>query len=868
MAIIPTTLGNPQGTDIALETALPFIGNASRQDLQSTLGQVDPEISKLFEDRNLILTQGGLITFTGTQLQTTEDLNLEVNSQVAGGTPTIIDLGPGPFSLSASGTMVYAVVNRTLGTATVTDNATTLPAVVYANQEVFLIAKRVDAPSPDNTMRCYLRDGTVINAGDTTRLGGSAGATYTSSDELDNLGIASSVISSSSPIAENSAENTTVGTTAPADWWGQGVTTTAGGAVSGVQLTLSWSGGTQPSGPFNVGIYTTVGGTLLGTSNAIDASTFTNTPTVYNFTFTSGPTLSTSTFYFLTLQPGGSNLYNGSTINIGDDNTGSYAGGHAYFTSSGNSSGPWTNETPNALTFSVNTTSSTGLQVNLKQFDGATDPNSGEVVVIGFRDATVTSGGYTLVNVSAPLDIVAPTGATFGLNSGQDQSIYVYACNNAGTVALALAGSDNFDEGTPQDTSQIASTVFASYTTTPNADESFSANNEYSGQPFQPSSTGSLGSATWYLYTNGVASSGNIVCEIHSDSGGLPGTLLETSSPISAVTLTSSGTGYTFTFSGSTTLIASTTYHIVLNFSGVTYGGGALINIGSVTPLAYTYAVEVSTNSGSTWASLATSAYYFSVNSSAATSHDMLYSTSALSGVPVRLIGRITVDEVVAGTYATAPVQLSVNPMIYTPSAPTMTTLTSGSGTYTTPAGVAYLRVRIVGAGGGGGNGGSSGPFAGNAGLSTTFGSMTANGGGGGGGAAGGSVGGGGSGGSASVTGIGFALTGGSGTGAADVSGALVNGGAGGNSVFGGGGGGAGGTGGGFKPVGPNTGSGGGGGAGTTYGGSGGGAGGYAEAIVYNPLSSYSYSVGSGGTPAGGGGSGADGIIIVEEWYP
>lgn len=49
-----------------------------------------------------------------------------------------------------------------------------------------------------------------------------------------------------------------------------------------------------------------------------------------------------------------------------------------------------------------------------------------------------------------------------------------------------------------------------------------------------------------------------------------------------------------------------------------------------------------------------------------------------------------------------------VNPYTYATSAPTVTTYTSGSGTYTTPAGVKYIVVELVG-GGGGGGGGSSG---------------------------------------------------------------------------------------------------------------------------------------------------------------
>ena len=60
---------------------------------------------------------------------------------------------------------------------------------------------------------------------------------------------------------------------------------------------------------------------------------------------------------------------------------------------------------------------------------------------------------------------------------------------------------------------------------------------------------------------------------------------------------------------------------------------------------------------------------------------------------------------------------------------PTITTYTSGSGTYTVPAGVKWIWVRMVG-GGQGGGGSDSG--SGNAGGNTTFGSLTAGGGTGG----------------------------------------------------------------------------------------------------------------------------------------
>src|SRR5690606_16060059 len=57
------------------------------------------------------------------------------------------------------------------------------------------------------------------------------------------------------------------------------------------------------------------------------------------------------------------------------------------------------------------------------------------------------------------------------------------------------------------------------------------------------------------------------------------------------------------------------------------------------------------------------------------------------------------------------------------PKAPTITRLTSGSGTYVTPSGVRYLRVRMVGGGAGGnGSGTSNSGGQGAAGGDTTFG--------------------------------------------------------------------------------------------------------------------------------------------------
>jgi uncharacterized protein (TIGR02217 family) len=198
---------------------------------------------------------------------------------------------------------------------------------------------------------------------------------------------------------------------------------------------------------------------------------------------------------------------------------------------------------------------------------------------------------------------------------------------------------------------------------------------------------------------------------------------------------------------------------------------------------------------------------------------------------------------------------------------PTVTTYTSGSGTYTTPTGATMLHVRLVG-GGGGGVGSGSSTSNGSAGNATSFGTsfLTANGGGAGTGQAGGVAG--------TASGGTVNITGGDGGSARALSSTALfePGGIGGASAFGGGGAGgsqaAGNTG---KAYGSG-GGGGGIGTNTAYSAAGGGAGGFVEAWVTSPSATYAYSVGTGGTggTAGtngfAGGTGAAGIIIIEAY--
>ena len=207
--------------------------------------------------------------------------------------------------------------------------------------------------------------------------------------------------------------------------------------------------------------------------------------------------------------------------------------------------------------------------------------------------------------------------------------------------------------------------------------------------------------------------------------------------------------------------------------------------------------------------------------------------------------------------------------------APQVTVYTSGSGTYTVPAGAKYLTVEMIGGGGGGGGGGTSGTggHASQAG-STTFGTslLTCTGGQGLNTSS--------YGGSATINSpaTGIAMSGNVGQlffAVPTAVGSYCSGGIGGAGPWGGCGSGQP-NGGGTNAV-ANSGAGGGGGgstaAGNTYGGGGGGAGGYIKAFISSLAASYSYAVGAGS--AGGsagpqgytGGAGGSGIIVVTAYF-
>lgn len=268
-----------------------------------------------------------------------------------------------------------------------------------------------------------------------------------------------------------------------------------------------------------------------------------------------------------------------------------------------------------------------------------------------------------------------------------------------------------------------------------------------------------------------------------------------------------------------------------------------------------------------------TAANAFNALSPMTTLGDLIY--GGASGVGTRLANGTT-GQFLKATTSSAPTWSSFT-------APTIQRFTTGSGTYTTPAGVLYIKVKMVGGGGGGSSGGIStgNGNPGATGTVTTFGTslLTANGGGNGASTA-----------DSATAGAGGAVTinspavtiiaapgGGGQAGSYNASSTSISiiGGVGGHSALGGGGNSTNGAGGDGST---NTGGGGAGGKSNgalgQTGGSGGGSGGYIEALISSPSASYSYAVGGGGaggastgTGSSAGGSGATGVIVVEEYY-
>lgn len=394
--------------------------------------------------------------------------------------------------------------------------------------------------------------------------------------------------------------------------------------------------------------------------------------------------------------------------------------------------------------------------------------------------------------------------------------------NNSGTALASVSAAGNI-AATNLSGTNTGNVTLAAVGASPNANGASLSGQALTLQPANTSNPGVLTSTDWNTF-NGKQAAGNYITSLTTD-------------------VVASGAGAAAaTIQTNVVTNAKLAQAATLTLKGNNTGGTA--NVADLT------VAQVNTMLG-TFANPMT------------TGGDIIY--GGASGVATRLANGT------AGQYLQSS-GTTVAPTWKTFTAPTVQKFTSGSGTYTLPANVLYIRVVALGGGGGGERGGTTGGSDQADGGNTTFGSslIVANGGKKGvntNGGLGGT-------GSLGTGPVGVAVSGSGGDpGGAPTATVYTGGGSGGTSPMGGAGGGGSSSNG--ISASANSGSGGGGGGqngGVSHNsGGGGGAGGYVNGLITSPSATYAYAIGAAGSGASGGdfsgGNGAAGVIVVEEFY-
>jgi hypothetical protein len=168
------------------------------------------------------------------------------------------------------------------------------------------------------------------------------------------------------------------------------------------------------------------------------------------------------------------------------------------------------------------------LTIAIKNLSGG-DPSAGSPVTFRFPD---NLGGITWINVTAPLNLVVPSGATLGVvGTSRAFRLWIVAFNDAGTVRLGVgrmsteAPSGNVPMIAPlEDSGLMSSTLISSTANT--------AGVIYTGQAVTNKPMRILGYAEWGvggLATLGTWTVTNIVSVIQKTTGGRkPGDVVQT----------------------------------------------------------------------------------------------------------------------------------------------------------------------------------------------------------------------------------------------------------------------------------------------------------------------------------------------------
>lgn len=84
---------------------------------------------------------------------------------------------------------------------------------------------------------------------------------------------------------------------------------------------------------------------------------------------------------------------------------------------------------------------------------GGSDPSATSPCKIGFRNATQTTGTYSLVSATGATSVVIGTAVSLGTKTAVASYGYIYALNNSGTIELFASAHPFWDEGIVQSTS-------------------------------------------------------------------------------------------------------------------------------------------------------------------------------------------------------------------------------------------------------------------------------------------------------------------------------------------------------------------------------------------------------------------------------
>jgi hypothetical protein len=86
------------------------------------------------------------------------------------------------------------------------------------------------------------------------------------------------------------------------------------------------------------------------------------------------------------------------------------------------------------------TVAANALTIAIKTFAG-TDPSATDVVKVVFRNSSLTSGVYSVVDITSALSLVVSSGSTLGTSNNVEARLALVVINNAGTAELAIINS-------------------------------------------------------------------------------------------------------------------------------------------------------------------------------------------------------------------------------------------------------------------------------------------------------------------------------------------------------------------------------------------------------------------------------------------